>query len=258
MLALRKDLLKMETTPIQLEIGQTYYMVTYADAKQTMPGLQPLVYIGHGRSNGKEWFQDTISYVLYGSRLEMQGDQPPEMEIYFIEPESVGSSITTLAAAAQAVRTCAARAIELEHPKLPVLGDKGWVCANPPAVRDMLVNLDVPDLQAAIRFYEQGLGLTLERRLFDNTVAEMEGGPVPLYLIEKPAGSAATPQTQAIREYGRHWTPLHLDYVVHELEPSMRRAIAAGATLESGPEEFFWGRQATLSDPFGHGFCLLQ
>ncbi len=37
-----------------------------------------------------------------------------------------------------------------------------------------------------------------------------------------------------------------------------RNAVAAGATLEGEISSFAWGRQATLSDPFGHGFCLLQ
>jgi len=122
----------------------------------------------------------------------------------------------------------------------------------------MLVNIDVPDLERATRFYEQALGLRVRRRLFENTVAEMEGAPLPIYLLAKDAGSAALPRSGAVRDYARHWTPVHLDFVVDKLEPAVKRALAAGAKLETGPTEFVWGKQATFSDPFGHGICLVQ
>lgn len=34
--------------------------------------------------------------------------------------------------------------------------------------------------------------------------------------------------------------------------------IAAGAVQEQTIREHDWGRITTLSDPFGHGWCLLQ
>jgi len=122
----------------------------------------------------------------------------------------------------------------------------------------LLVNVDVDDLERAIAFYEQGLGLRLGRRLFDGSVAEMRGASALLYLLAKPAGSAAFPNADARRDYGRHWTPIHLDFEVADVGAAMARAAAAGATLEGDVQSFVWGRQATLSDPFGHGFCLLQ
>jgi len=39
---------------------------------------------------------------------------------------------------------------------------------------------------------------------------------------------------------------------------AVQRAAAAGAKLEGEIQTYSWGRQATLSDPFGHGFCVLQ
>ncbi|MFE3972286.1 VOC family protein, partial [Stenotrophomonas sp. YIM B13575] len=36
------------------------------------------------------------------------------------------------------------------------------------------------------------------------------------------------------------------------------RVVAAGATLAQSVRERRWGRIAVLSDPFGHGFCLIQ
>lgn len=121
-----------------------------------------------------------------------------------------------------------------------------------------LLNIDVPDLEAAVRFYARGLGLREKRRLFENTVAEMEGAPCPIYLLAKEAGSPALPSGSTGRDYARHWTPVHLDFIVDALEPAIERFVAAGAKLETGPTDFAWGRQATFSDPFGHGICLVQ
>lgn len=45
---------------------------------------------------------------------------------------------------------------------------------------------------------------------------------------------------------------------VDEIEPAFRRAVAAGAKLEGEVQSYHWGQLATLSDPFGHGFCLLR
>lgn len=60
------------------------------------------------------------------------------------------------------------------------------------------------------------------------------------------------------RDYRRHWTPVHLDFVVPDLAAALARARDAGATLEGEPRTANWGRIATLADPFGHGFCLLE
>jgi len=114
-------------------------------------------------------------------------------------------------------------------------------------MRDFILNLDVDDLERGIAFYEQGLGLRLGRRLLDGAVAEMVGGPCPIQLQAKPG-----------RDYRRHWTPLHLDFVVDDLDAAMARAEAAGARGEGEAESYAWGRIATYGDPFGHGFCLIQ
>jgi predicted enzyme related to lactoylglutathione lyase len=122
----------------------------------------------------------------------------------------------------------------------------------------MLVNIDVPDLGKAVRFYEQAVGLKLRRKLFEGSIAEMSGAPVPIFLVARSENSAPFPDSSSGRSYRRHWTPLHLDFVVDDLAAAIARAEAAGAGLESGPESFAWGSIATFSDPFGHGFCLIQ
>lgn len=122
---------------------------------------------------------------------------------------------------------------------------------------DLYINIDVPVLEAAIAFYEQGLGLRLQRRLFDGTVAEMRGATAPLYLLEKAPGSRPSAAAQG-RDYRRHWTPVHLDFAVPDVDRAVERALRAGATLEGTVQTFVWGRLATLCDPFGNGFCLVQ
>ncbi len=123
-----------------------------------------------------------------------------------------------------------------------------------PALR---VCIDVDDLDDAVAFYTRALGLTPGRR--DLTWAELLGAPCPLDLLAKPPGTAALPRgTRALRDYERHWTPVHLDVVVEDVEAAVARAVAAGATLERAPETQAWGRIAILADPFGHGFCLIE
>jgi predicted enzyme related to lactoylglutathione lyase len=120
---------------------------------------------------------------------------------------------------------------------------------------DLLVNLDVPDLPAAVAFYGAAFGLTVTRR-FGAGGAELSGWPVRLYLLQKPAGSlGAGGET---RHYGRHWCPVHLDVVVEDLDPALARALAAGAIAETPVRDEAWGRIVTLADPFGHGLCLIQ
>lgn len=122
----------------------------------------------------------------------------------------------------------------------------------------LLLNIDVPDLPAAERFYTEALGLRLGRQLFAGTVVELLGAPLPIYLLHQAAGSLPFAASQQGRSYRRHWTPLHLDLVVDDLEAALARALAAGARQEGPIRSEAWGRLVGLSDPFGHGLCLLQ
>jgi predicted enzyme related to lactoylglutathione lyase len=51
---------------------------------------------------------------------------------------------------------------------------------------------------------------------------------------------------------------VHLDVVVADIENALSRAMAAGAILEQPVSSSAWGRLAMMSDPFGHGICLVQ
>lgn len=122
---------------------------------------------------------------------------------------------------------------------------------------DLLVNIDVDDLERATRFYTQAFGLKVTRR-FGSGGVELTGGSVPVYLLTKEAGSHASCDSGQVRNYARHWTPVHLDFVVEDIEVAVQRARAAGATLEQPVRTSNWGKLALMADPFGHGFCLVQ
>jgi len=122
---------------------------------------------------------------------------------------------------------------------------------------DILINIDVDDLGRAAAFYTAALGLKVGRR-FGTFAVELTGGTSPVYLLAKAAGSAAGPACDERRRYARHWTPVHLDFVVPDLEAALKAALAAGASLEGEPATHKWGKIALLADPFGHGLCLIE
>jgi lactoylglutathione lyase len=62
----------------------------------------------------------------------------------------------------------------------------------------------------------------------------------------------------APRGYARHWTPVHLDFVVGDIASALERAVRAGARREGEIADLVWGKLAVLSDPWGHGFCLIE
>jgi predicted enzyme related to lactoylglutathione lyase len=125
------------------------------------------------------------------------------------------------------------------------------------ALMELLVNLDVDNLDNAIAFYGTVFDLKVGRR-FGTGAAEMLGSSAPIYLLAKAAGTPVSSTTTERRSYGRHWTPVHLDFVVDDIESAVQRAIAGGALLEEPIATQKWGRLALMADPFGHGFCFVQ
>lgn len=121
----------------------------------------------------------------------------------------------------------------------------------------LLVNIDVPELAPAIDFYRAALGLRVSR-LIGADVAELSGASSVIYLLRQPAGSPPVRSLPLARHYARHWTPVHLDFVVDDLAAATRRALDAGAIQESACVEWQGSRCISFSDPFGHGFCLIE
>lgn len=121
----------------------------------------------------------------------------------------------------------------------------------------VIANIDVPALDPAIDFYTSALNLKLTR-ILDGDVAELAGASSVIYLLQNPAGSQAVSTHSLVRDYARHWTPVHLDFVVDDLAAAAQRAIAAGAVQESARADWRGSKCITFSDPFGHGFCLIE
>ena len=121
----------------------------------------------------------------------------------------------------------------------------------------LLVNVDVNDLASAVTFYCKAFDLTVGRR-FGGDGVELLGASSAIYLLLKAEGSSTSDFTSQRRTYKRHWSPVHLDFVVPEIESAVRRAVLAGATIETPIQTSKWGRLALMADPFGHGFCLVQ
>jgi predicted enzyme related to lactoylglutathione lyase len=125
-------------------------------------------------------------------------------------------------------------------------------------IGSLIINIDVPSLDAGILFYETGLGFRLRRLLFEGTVAEMDSAAGRIILIQHSAGAIAVPGTSIVRIYSNHWTPVHLDLAVTDLAASVERVSAAGAVASGSVTEHAFGRLAPMRDPFGHGFCLIE
>jgi predicted enzyme related to lactoylglutathione lyase len=119
------------------------------------------------------------------------------------------------------------------------------------------LSIDVPDLATGVRFYTSAFGFSKSAEPVPG-VAVLRAGQTDICLLEKRAGSRASTRTDQTRHYDRHWTPVHLDIHVEDLEVALAKALAAGATREQLFENPAHGSVAFCSDPFGHGFCLIE
>ncbi len=124
-------------------------------------------------------------------------------------------------------------------------------------VPGLLINIDVPDIAAGEAFYTTALGLHVGRR-FGPDFVELLGAPAPIYLLKKNAGTSIGPTGGDRRRYERHWSPIHPDFVVEDMDAAIERAVAAGAVQEGETCEAPYGKLAMFADPFGHGFCLIE
>jgi predicted enzyme related to lactoylglutathione lyase len=119
------------------------------------------------------------------------------------------------------------------------------------------VSIDVPDLQLGIDFYSAAFGFSAISQPYPG-VTVLRSGQTTICLLEKRPGSAPSPNTTDTRDYRRHWTPVHLDFHVENLSEAIASVLAAGAVVEQRFENPKHGGAAFCSDPFGHGFCLIQ
>ena len=115
--------------------------------------------------------------------------------------------------------------------------------------------IDVSDLDKAVQFYTKALGCELvnERAKYTELVAD----GLTIYLGEKASATNPLIQGVAVRSYERHWTPVHLDFVVSNLDQCVATVLEMGGSKEGG-KSGDWGKIAFCSDPFGNGFCIMQ
>ncbi len=122
---------------------------------------------------------------------------------------------------------------------------------------DLRICIDVDDMPRAVAFYTDGLGLQTGRRLRNDWV-EILGAGRPIDLLLNASGTQPVKGQPGLRNYQRHWTPVHLDFVVDDIDAAVARLLAHGAALEASVAERPYGRIAGLADPFGHGLDLLE
>lgn len=125
---------------------------------------------------------------------------------------------------------------------------------------ELRICIDVDNMERAVEFYTEALGLHTGRR-FKSDFVEILGAGSPIDLLFNATGThpiARGPGSESVRSYQRHWTPVHLDFVVEDIDEAVARLQRHGAVLEMPVADRVWGRIAGLADPFGHGIDLLE
>ena len=117
--------------------------------------------------------------------------------------------------------------------------------------------IEATEAARGIDFYCEGLGLTLKRRL-SPTWIELAGANCPIYLLANRPAVADLGSTTAVRSHERHWMPVHLDFVVSDLDATVSRLTARAGSLDRDIKTREYGRIANMADPFGNGFDLIE
>jgi hypothetical protein len=91
--------------------------------------------------------------------------------------------------------------------------------------------IEVTDLQRGIEFYCGGLGLTQKRRLGPRWV-ELVGANLSIFSLADRPATAELGTKMVSRDFGRHWTPVHLDFIIPNLDEMAARLCRLGASLD--------------------------
>jgi catechol 2,3-dioxygenase-like lactoylglutathione lyase family enzyme len=118
------------------------------------------------------------------------------------------------------------------------------------------VSIDVPDIEAGLRFYESVFGFVEVARPFA-TMAILDANNVTVCMHEKPADTKPSPNGTDVRRYERHWTPVHVDLHVRDFDGVLGKVRAEGGLIELEFREQGPRPAAFCSDPFGNGFCVI-
>lgn len=120
--------------------------------------------------------------------------------------------------------------------------------------RKATVSIDVSDMSKALRFYVEALGCKFKKKYSDDWQV-VSAGTLDLHIQEKAAGTTGAADDK--RHYQRHWTPVHLDFIVDDIEPVCAEVEKHGGTVEK--KAFSEAADlANCADPFGNGFDLIR
>ena len=118
------------------------------------------------------------------------------------------------------------------------------------------VSIDVSNLKQAEIFYIEALGCKkLRDQGADMVVLATDN--CDIYLQEKEAGTKPLVSSAVVRDYERHWTPVHLDFLTENIDEVVKKIVQLGG-LHEGGESGDWGSIAHCADPFGNGFCVIN
>ncbi len=118
------------------------------------------------------------------------------------------------------------------------------------------VSIDVSSLEVAETFYIQALGCKKVRNQGSNMVV-LSVENADIYLLKKEPGTKPLKSDHVVRNYKRHWTPVHLDFLCEDVDERVSKILKFGGTHEGG-DRGDWGAIAYCADPFGNGFCLIN
>ena len=108
------------------------------------------------------------------------------------------------------------------------------------------VSIDVSNLKEAETFYVEAIGCKKVRNQGDNMVVlSVENSDI--YLQEKEAGTKPLKSSDVVRDYERHWTPIHLDFLCENVDEVVSKVLKLGGTHEGG-ESADWGAIAYCAD----------
>ena len=118
------------------------------------------------------------------------------------------------------------------------------------------VSIDVSNLELAESLYTEALGCKKIRdQGADMVVLATENCDISLH--EKEAGTKPLASSDVVRDYKRHWTPVHLDFLTENIDEVVKNILKLGG-LHEGGESGDWGSIAYCADPFGNGFCVIN
>jgi len=118
------------------------------------------------------------------------------------------------------------------------------------------VSIDISNLKQAETFYTEALGCKkIRAQGADMIVLATEN--CGIYLQEKEAGIKPLTTSDVVRNYKRHWTPVHFDFLTENIDEVVKNILQLGG-LHEGGESGDWGSIAYCADPFGNGFCVIN